>query len=59
MVGIILFPLVFVPPSTWNETFWRYLNEVPIIEWAGQLAWVFFVAALFSIAYVGTREIFE
>lgn len=58
MVGFVLFPLLFIPPSTWNEAFWRYWHETPIIEWAGQLAWIFFAGALASIAYVFTQEVF-
>lgn len=58
MAGIMVFPLIFVPISTWNETFWRYFNETPIIEWIGQLGWIFLFAALVTMAYVTLQKVF-
>lgn len=58
MVGIAVFPLIFVPPSTWNETFWRYFNETAIIEWIGQLGWILLFALLTTLAYGYVREVF-
>ena len=59
MVLALIIPLIFVPPSTWNEVFWRYFHETPIIEWIGQLGWIFFFAALATIGIVSIKEVFS
>ena len=55
---LVLIPLVFIPPATWNGAFWDYFNNTPIIEWVSQLGWVLFFASMFTVAYGALRVIF-
>ena len=57
MLGILLIPLIFLPPITWDEVL-NYFYITPILEWIGQLGWVFFFGALGGIGYAAIKELF-
>jgi hypothetical protein len=46
---MILFPLLLIPISTWNETFWAFFHDTPIFLWVAQLGMIFFFAALITL----------